>query len=567
MSRYTAKTCRRIAVAIGLTLTLATPCLAADAKYDVVIRHGTIYDGTGGKSFVADVAIKNDSIAVIGKVTSKGRTEIDATGMAVAPGFINMLSWAQDTLLYDGRSQSDIRQGVTLEIFGEGDSPGPLNAAMKRDEELGQKDIHYKVEWTTLGDFLEHLTERGSSANVASFVGATTLRIHEVGYANRPPTPAEMDRMRALVRQAMEEGALGIGSSLIYAPAFFAKTDELIELCKVASKYGGNYISHMRSEGNQLLEAADELITISRAAHIPAEIYHIKAAGQKNWGKMDALIAKIEAARKSGLKISANMYTYTAAETGLDAAMPPWVQEGGLSEWIKRLRDPEIRKRVKAEMDTPSDKWENFFLAAGSPEKMVLCGFKNPKLKPLTGKTLAEVAKLRNTSPEEAAMDMVTEDGSRVDTVYFLMDESNVRKEIQTPWISFGSDAGSMAPEGAFLKSHPHPRAYGNFVRVLGKYSRDEKLLPLEQAVRRLSGLPAENLHLKKRGFLKKGFYADVVVFDPAHVQDHATFQEPQQFATGVQQVFVNGVQVIKNGDHTGAMPGRVVRGPGWKGR
>jgi N-acyl-D-amino-acid deacylase len=557
---------RLISVLAAIAVVLS--CSAANTpKYDVVIRNGTIYDGTGGKSFVGDVAINNDSIAVVGKVSGKGRVEIDATGMAVSPGFINMLSWAEDTLLYDGRSQSDIRQGVTLEVFGEGDSPGPLNNAMKRDFKAGQKDIHFDIEWTTLGQFLNYLTQRGISPNVASFVGATTVRIHEVGYVDRPPTPAEMERMRGLVRQAMEEGALGVGSSLIYAPAFFAKTDELIELCKVASKYGGNYISHMRSEGNRLLEAADELITISRAAHIPAEIYHIKAAGQSNWPKMDQLIAKIEAARKSGLRITANMYTYTAAETGLDATMPPWVQEGGLSEWITRLQDPQVRQRVKKEMDTPSDKWENFFLAAGSPEKIILCGFKNQKLKPLTGKTLAEVAKLRGKSPEETAMDLVVEDGSRVDTVYFLMSEDNVRKELQIPWISFGSDAGSMAPEGAFLKTHPHPRAYGNFVRVLGRYSRDEKLLSLEEAVRRLSGLPAENLHLKKRGLLKRGYFADVVVFDPAHVEDHATYQEPQQFATGVQQVFVNGVQVIKNGDHTGAMPGRVVRGPGWKGR
>lgn len=552
---------------VGFALLLAIACVGAEAQFDVVIRHGTIYDGTGGKSFVGDVAIKNDSIAAIGKVSGKGRTEIDATGMAVAPGFINMLSWAQNNLLYDGRSQSDIRQGVTLEVFGEGDSPGPLSEAMKRDEMLGQKEIQYDIQWTTLGQFLDYLTERGVSPNVASFVGATTLRVHEVGYDNRPPTAQEMERMRGLVRQAMEEGALGVGSSLIYAPAFFAKTDELIELCKVASKYGGIYISHMRSEGNQLLQAADELISISRAAHIPAEIYHIKAAGESNWGKMDALIAKINAARKSGLKITADMYTYTAAETGLDAAMPPWVQEGGLSEWIRRLQVPKIRKRVKAEMDTPSDKWENFFLAAGSPDKIILVGFKNDALKPLTGKTLAEVAKMRGKSPEETAMDLVIEDGSRVDTVYFLIDEKNVRKEMQLPWISFGSDAGSMAPEGIFLKIHPHPRAYGNFARVLGKYSRDEKLLTIEEAVRRLSGLPAENLHLKKRGFLKRGNYADVVVFDPARVQDHATYEQPQQFATGVQQVFVNGVQVIKDGQHTGAMPGRVVRGPGYKGR
>ena len=567
LRNFRASSRRLLRLIVAASVLAAFSCLADTPQYDVVIRNGTIYDGTGEKSFVGDVAIKNDTVAVVGTVAGKGQKEIDAKGMAVSPGFINMLSWAEDTLLYDGRSQSDIRQGVTLEIFGEGDSPGPLNAKMKRDWVAGQKDIPIKIEWTTLGEFLDYLAQRGVSPNVASFVGATTVRIHEIGYADRPPTPAELERMRALVRQAMEEGALGVGSSLIYAPAFFAETDELVELCKVASQYGGNYISHMRSEGNRLLEAADELITISREAHIPAEIYHLKAAGQPNWGKMDALIAKIEEARRSGLKITADMYTYTAAETGLDAAMPPWVQEGGLTQWIKRLKDPQIRKRVKAEMDTPSDKWENFFLAAGAPKKIVLCGFKNPKLKPLTGKTLEEVAKMRGTSPEEAAMDMVVEDGSRVDTVYFLMDEINVRKEMRLPWVSFGSDAGSMAPEGKFLKIHPHPRAYGNFVRVLGKYSRDERLLALEQAVHRLSGLPAENLHLKKRGLLKEGYFADVVVFDPARVRDHATYEKPQQFATGVQQVFVNGVQVIKNGEHTGAMPGRVVRGPGWKGR
>jgi N-acyl-D-amino-acid deacylase len=546
-------------------LACATCCVAADLpKYDVVIRNSTIYDGTGNKGFVGDVAITGDSIAAVGKVSGKGRNEIDAKGMAVAPGFINMLSWAQNNLLYDGRSQSDIRQGVTLEIFGEGESPGPLSEEMKRDEMASQGDIKYDIEWTTLGQFLDYMAERGISPNIASFVGATTVRVHEIGYADRPPTPAELDRMRALVRQAMQEGALGVGSSLIYAPAFFAKTDELIELSKVASKYGGIYISHMRSEGNRLLESADELINISRAAHIPAEIYHIKAAGEANWGKMDTLLAKIEAARKAGMKITADMYTYTAAETGLDASMPPWVQEGGLSQWVRRLQDPEIRKRVKQEMRTPSDKWENFFLAAGSPDKIVVVGFKNPKLRQYTGKTLAEVAKLRGTSPEETAMDLVIEDGSRVDTVYFLMSEKNVRKQMQAPWISFGSDAGSMAPEGIFLKTHPHPRAYGNFARVLGKYSRDEKLLNLEQAVHRLSGLPATNLHLKNRGFLKHGYFADVVVFDPAKIQDHATYEQPHQFSTGVVDVFVNGVQVVSDGEHTGAMPGRVVRGPGW---
>jgi len=539
---------------------------ASAKNFDVVIRHGTIYDGSGTTPIHGDLAINGDRIAAIGKLNNaQGKIEIDAAGLAVAPGFINMLSWATESLIQDGRSQSDIRQGVTLEIFGEGDSMGPLNGAMKKEMLDQEGDIKFAVEWTTLGEYLDYLVRRGVSPNVASFVGATTVRVHEIGYANRPPAPEELQRMRELVRQAMQEGALGVGSSLIYAPAFYAKTDELIELCKVASQFGGNYISHIRSEGNRLLEAADELIQISREAKIFAEFYHLKAAGQPNWKKLDALIKKIEAARAGGLHITADMYTYTAAETGLDATMPPWVQEGGLNEWIKRLKDPAIRARVKTEMDTASDKWENFFLAAGSPEKIILVGFKNEKLKPLTGKTLAEISKIRGTSPEETAMDLVIEDGSRVDTVYFLMDEKNVRKQLKLPWVSFGSDASSLAPEGSFLKSSPHPRAYGNFARVLGKYSRDEKIIPLEQAVRRLSSLPAENLKLTRRGALKENYFADVVIFDPAKIQDHATFQQPHQYATGMIHVFVNGVQVLKNGEHTGAKPGQVVRGPGWK--
>ncbi len=539
---------------------------AGAKEFDVVIRHGTIYDGSGKKPVVGDVAITGDFIAAMGKFDGHGKTEIEAKGMAVAPGFINMLSWADEPLMHDGLSQSDIRQGVTLEVMGEGDSMGPFNDKMKKAQVAEQGDIKYPVEWTTLGEYLDYLVKRGVAPNIASFVGATTIRENVIGYADRPPTPVELDRMRELVRQAMKEGAMGVGSSLIYAPAFYAKTDELIELCKVASEYHGMYISHIRSEGNRLLEAADELIKISREAKIPAEFYHLKAAGKPNWEKLGPLITKIADARRQGLHITANMYTYTAAETGLDAAMPPWVQEGGLYEWIKRLKDPAIRQRVKTEMDTSSDKWENFFLAAGSPDKIIPSGFKSEKLKPLTGKTLAEIAKMRRTSPEETAMDLVIEDENRVETVYFLMSEENVRKELKLPWVSFGSDAGTMAPEGVFLKSNPHPRAYGNFARVLGKYSRDEKLIPLEQAVRRLSALPAENLKIKRRGQLKKDFFADVVVFDPAKVQDHATFEKPHQYATGMVDVFVNGVQVLKNGEHTGAKPGRVVRGPGWQG-
>ena len=561
---------RKTAPILGLTSALATAFFFTQntmaANYDLLIRNGTIYDGSGRAPVVGDVAINGDRIEAVGKLSdARGKTEIDAEGLAVAPGFINMLSWANESLIQDGRSQSDIRQGVTLEVMGEGESMGPLNDTMKKEMGEQQGDIKFDVKWTTLGEYLDYLVQRGVSCNVASFVGATTVRIHEIGYADRPPTSAELERMKQLVRQAMGEGALGVGSSLIYAPAFYAKTDELVALAKVASEYGGMYISHIRSEGTRLLEAADELITISREAKIPAEFYHLKAAGQSNWSKLDALIQKIEAARVAGLRITADMYTYTAGQTGLDAAMPPWVQEGGYKAWAERLKDPAIRERVKREMGTPTDQWENFFIASGSPDKILLIGFKNDKLKTLTGKTLAEVAKVRGTSPEETAMDLVIEDGSRVSTVYFLMSEDNVRKEVALPWVSFGSDAESLAPEGVFLKSNPHPRAYGNFARLLGKYVRGEKIVPLEEAIRRLSALPAGNLKLDRRGALKPGYFADVVVFDAAKIQDHATYEKPHRYSTGVLHVFVNGAQVLKNGEHTGAKPGRAVRGPGWK--
>ena len=538
-----------------------------NTTYDLLLRHGTIYDGSGGPPFVADVAVDGDRIVAVGELSSaKARREVDCTGMAVAPGFINLLSWATESLLHDGRSQSDIRQGVTLEIMGEGESMGPLNPQMKKDMVSQQGDLRYDVPWTTLGGYLEHLEKRGVSCNVASFVGATTVRVHEIGYADRVPTLEELARMKKLVQHAMEEGALGVASALIYAPAFYAKTDELVELAKAAAPYGGIYISHLRSEGNRLLEAAEELISISRQAGIPAQIYHLKAAGEANWPKMAPLLARIEAARAEGLRITADMYTYPAAATGLDAAMPPWVQEGGYGEWAKRLKDPAIRERVRREMTTPTDAWENLYLAAGSPEKVLLVGFKNPALKPLTGKTLAEVSKLRGKSPEETAMDLVIEDGTRVGVVYFLMTEDNLRKQLRKPWVMIDSDAASMAPEGPFLKSNPHPRAYGTFARLLGRYVRDEKVLTLADAVRRLTSLPAETLHLDRRGALRPGYFADVVVFDPAKVQDHATFDRPHQYSTGVRDVFVNGEAVLRDGEHTGAKPGRVVRGPGWRG-
>jgi N-acyl-D-aspartate/D-glutamate deacylase len=538
---------------------------AGDPGYDVVIRGGTVVDGGGGEPFTGDVAIRGDSIAAVGKLSGRGRTEIDAHGMAVAPGFINMLSWSSESLIEDGRSQSEIREGVTLEVMGEGWSMGPLNDEMKRRVVAEQTDIQYDVAWTTLGEYLDHLVQRGISCNVASFVGATTVRIHELGYADRAPTPAELDRMRALVRHAMEEGALGVGSSLIYAPAFYAHTEELIELCKAAQPYGGMYISHIRSEGARLLEAVDELVRIAREAGVPAEIYHLKAAGEANWGKLDAVIARIEAARAQGLRITADMYTYTAGATGLDGAMPPWVQEGGLPEWRRRLQDSAIRARVAREMRTPTDRWENLLLAAGSPDQVLLVAFKQDSLKPLTGKSLGEVARMRGTTPEETAMDLVVADDSRVGAVYFLMSEDNVRREVGLPWMAFSSDEGSQAPEGVFLESNPHPRAYGSFARLLGKYVRDEKAATLADAVRRLTSFPAENLGLARRGRLARGNFADIVVFDPATIQDHATFDRPHQYATGVRDVFVNGQAVLRNGEHTGAKPGRVVRGRGWK--
>jgi len=548
-----------------LSIFLAVTFFAGCTKYDTIIRNGNIYDGTGGKPYPADVAIQGDKIAKIApNIPERGKEEIDASNMAVSPGFINMLSWATTSLIADGRSLSDIKQGVTLEVFGEGGSMGPLNEQMKEDEKASMGEFKYDIDWTTLGEYLESLERRGISTNVASFIGATTLRVHEIGYENRPPTDQEMENMRNLVRQGMKEGALGIGSSLIYAPAFYSSTEELIELCKIASDYNGMYISHLRSESNQFLEALEELITISEKAGIRAEVYHLKAGGVKNHYKMDEAIARIDAARKKGLDITTDMYTYIAGATGLDAHMPPWVQEGGYNKWVERLKDPDIRAQVKKEMTIDTDEWENLGYLAG-PDGVLFAGFKNPDLRQYIGKTLKEVADELGKHYAEVAMDFVIQDGSRVDVVYFLMSEENVQKQIQLPYISFGSDAGSLAPEGDFLKYNPHPRAYGNFARLLGKYVREEKLIPLEEAVYKLSGLSADKLKIKDRGYLKKGNFADVVIFDPETIQDHATFANPHQLATGVHHVFVNGMQVLKDGEHTGRTPGRVVRGPGYK--
>ena len=553
--------------AIYLSIAAITASCASRLEYDVILRGGTVYDGSGGEPVVADVAIRGDAIVAVGRqVEGTASTEIDARGLAVAPGFINMLSWATKSLIEDGRSQSDIRQGVTLEVFGEGWSMGPLNETMKRERKKRQGDIRFDITWTTLREYLEHLVKRGISTNVASFVGATTVRIHEVGHEDRPPTPEELERMRDHVRRGMEDGALGVGSSLIYAPAFYAKTDELIELAKVAASYGGMYISHIRDEGKELLEAVDELITIARKASVRAEIYHLKASGKANWPKLEQVIARVEAARAEGLPITADMYTYPASSTGLDATMPPWVQEGGHGAWVERLKDPAIRERLAREMQGDGEDWDNSFINAGGAEGILLVSFRNADLKRLTGKTLAEVATLRGTSAVETAMDLVIEDDSRVGCVFFTMSEDNVRRKVSIPWVSFGSDGGSLSPAGVFLQSNPHPRAYGTFARLLGRYAREEKIISLAEAIRRVTSFPATNLRIAHRGMLRPGYFADVVVFDPRKITDHATFEKPHQYATGMVHVFVNGVQVLEDGEHTDARPGRVVNGPGWTG-
>jgi N-acyl-D-amino-acid deacylase len=547
-----------------LSVTFATAVFLSSCarapQYDVVLRNGSVCDGSGAPCVAGGVAIDGDRIVAVGDLgDARGKTELDVHGQTIAPGFINMMS-SEWGLFADGRSQSDIRQGVTLEVFGEGESMGPLNDTMRAEYEKQEIDIHYDVTWHTLAEGLDTLARRGISTNIASFLGAATPRVNVLGRANRAPSPAELDQMREITAKAMEDGALGVSSALIYQPGTYAQTDELVALAEVAARYHGIYISHIRNEGDREIEAIDELISIARRAKIPAEIYHLKESGEKNWSRLPDVIRKVEEARAAGLQITADMYTYTAGATGLDASMPPWVQEGGLEAWRKRLQDPAIRKRVKQEMQTPNDKWDNLFLATGSPDKVLLIGFKSEKLKPLTGKTLGEVARIRHTTPEDAAMDLVIEDDSRVSTVYFLMSEENVRRQIVLPWVSFGSDEDTRGIDGVFLKSSAHPRAYGNFARVYARYVRDEKLVPLAEAVRRMTSLPASNLGIAQRGLLKKGNFADVVVFDPQTIQDHATFDKPMQYATGVSGVFVNGVAVIRDGEHTGAKPGRVVR-------
>lgn len=547
---------------ISLTAIAQPRSASAQQSFDVIIKGGTVYDGSGRAPRRADVGIKGDRIAAVGNLSrASAKTTVDASGLAVAPGFINMLSHSETSLITDPRSLSEIKQGITTQIFGEG-SMGPLSDEMKA-RRRGQSGAGFEIEWTTLAEYLEYLEKRGVPQNVASFISASTIREYVIGLEDKQPTPAQLDQMRELVRRDMENGALGITTALIYPPAFFAKTEELIELCKVAAKYKGKYIVHMRSEGNQLIEAVQETIRISREAGLPAEIYHLKASGAANWPKMDQVIKMVEDARRKGLKITANMYTYPAGGTGLDSSMPPWVFDGGREAGYKRLQDPETRKKIAEAVRTPSDDWENLYALAGSPDRLLLASFRSEQLKPLTGKTLGEVAKMRAKDPVETIMDLVLEDRSRVGTIYFLMSEDNLKKQIRLPWVSFGSDAASVAPEGNVLRSAAHPRAYGNFARLLGKYVREEKVISLTEAVRRLSSLPATNLGLSNRGLLKQGMFADVVVFDPKTIADRATFENPHQLSVGVNHVFVNGVQVLRDGEVTGAKPGRAVWGPG----
>jgi N-acyl-D-amino-acid deacylase len=549
-----------------LLLSLFFQSCSSELEYDVIIRNAVIFDGTGNTPFKGDIGINKDTIAFIGDLKmNKGKKEFDAKGLAISPGFVNMLSWATVSLLADGRAMSDIKQGVTLEVMGEGNSMGPLNEAMRKEELDGQGDIKYEVYWRTLGEYLTGLEKKGVSPNIASFVGATSLRIHELGYENRKPTNGELKNMQLLVKQAMNEGAMGLSSALIYAPAFYADEEEILALCQAMAPYNGLYITHMKSEGNRLEESVQSVIKLAEKAKVKAEIYHLKASGIDNWSKMDQVITSINKARNQGIDIAANMYNYIAGATGLDAAMPPWVQEGGFGEWAKRLKDLNIRKKVIAQMKINANDWENLYASAGSPDKLLLVDFKQDSLKKYTGKTLAEVATLRGKSPEETAIDLVIQDSSRVGTVYFLMNEENVKKQIKLPWVSFGSDAGAPASEGVFLKSSTHPRAYGNFARLLGKYVRDEKVIKLEEAVRKLAALPCERLGIAQRGYLKKGYFADLVLFDPKEIADLADFQNPHQYAVGVKNVWVNGKLVLLNGEPTEERPGRFIKGPGYQ--
>lgn len=537
-----------------ILLLLCSSC-QQEPGFDLVIRGGQLLDGSGSPAIRADLGIRGDTIAAIGDLSGQeAKTEIDATGLHLAPGFINMLSWANVSLLEDGRSQGDIRQGVTLEVLGEGHSMGPLNESMKQEMLDGQQDITYDIPWTTLGEYLQHLEDRGVSTNVTSFVGNGTLREYVMGYEKRPPTPAEMDSMKALLRQGMEEGAVGLSTSLIYVPSGHASTEEITELARVVSDYGGMYISHIRNEEDSLLHAVKELIQIATDADVPAEIYHFKASGQDNWDLLDSAIALVEAARNRGLAITTDMYMYNASSTGLNVLLPSWAKAGGHESTMEYLRDPAARQRMIQEV--------KFHVP---PENILLVGFRNKDMRHLIGKNLAEVAAQRGIPPREAIAELIYEDDSRIQVVYFSMSEENVEKKLALPYMAICSDAGSYTNEGVFLEQSTHPRAYGSFARLLAHFVRDRGVISLEEAVRRLTSLPAGNLKIKGRGLLRPGYFADVVVFDPERIQDQATFEQPHQYATGVEHVLVNGVPVLQNGEHTGKFPGRFVKGPGYK--
>lgn len=535
-----------------------------ELAFDLILRGGTVYDGSGGEPIAGDIGVRGDTIERVGDLRdARSGAVIDAAGMAVAPGFINMLSHSYLTMLHDGRSLSELKQGVTTQVFGEGSSMGPLNDGLRHRLTEQDPALNYSVEWRSLAEYLTFAEKKGVSQNVASYIGATTLRTYVAGHENRPLTRGELDIVCGLIREEMEAGALGIGSSLIYPPAFFATTDELIEMCAATAPYHGKYISHMRNEGLELLDGIDELVRIGREASVPAEIYHLKASGRDAWPLMQRAIEAVESARADGLAVTADMYTYTAGATGLSNCIPPWYHEGGQERLFERLADPAVRSEIRTTIETQRHGWENLYQDAAGAENILILQTRDPGLRRYQGKTLAQAAAMDGTDPLDAMMDLVMRDRSRVGTAYFMMAEENVRLGLSQPWVSLGSDAGSMAAEGVFLSRSTHPRAYGNFARLLGKYVREEKVLALPDAIRRMTRLPADNLGLDRRGRIEEGFFADLIVFDPATVADHATYENPHRYASGVRDVIVNGTVTLRDGEFAGTFAGRAVYGPG----
>jgi len=542
---------------LKLTFLVITMMLisCSSEQYDLVIKNGTIIDGSGGESFVSDIAIKNGKIHRIeNNISGTNSSEIDASGQIVAPGFIDILSWASGPIVYDGEVQSVVCQGITTAIFGEGWSMGPVNETVREEMRSMWKEYNIPYDWKTLADYLKFVEKQGTSVNIASFVGATTVRLYVIGNEDRLATPEEMKQMKELVRIEMEAGALGVASSLVYTPAFYADTEELIELSKTAAEYGGIYISHILGEGADLIEAMEELITITEKAKIPAEIYHLKAAGKENWNKLDDAIALIEEARKRGLDITADIYPYTAGATGLDAMLPPWSKEGGTPALIKRLKQKSTREKIKKEILTSTSGWENFYWMAGGGEGILVSYL--AKNKEFQGKSIADIADILKKDEIDTIFDLLIEEDGFGGGIFFLMSEENVTKKMQLPWVSFCTDEDAYKLTGLMSNRNPHPRAYGTFPRILGKYVREESALTLEEAIRKMSALPAEKLGLKDRGRIEKDLAADIVIFDPETVIDKATYNEPHQFPEGINYVIVNGKIVVKDGIHTGAKPG-----------